>query len=43
LRGGAVLAALRCAFWIGVHLAQRGEMGGAGGWLGRAPRALPSG
>ena len=38
--GGSPLAALRCAFWIGVHLAQRGEMGGAGGWLGRAQRLL---
>src|SRR5207248_9779996 len=33
-------AALRCAFWIGVSLAQRGEMGRAGGWLGRAERLL---
>jgi DNA-binding CsgD family transcriptional regulator len=40
LQAGAALAALRCAFWIGVHLAQRGEMGGAGGWLGRAQRLL---
>jgi ATP/maltotriose-dependent transcriptional regulator MalT len=34
------LAALRCAFWIGVTLAQKGEMGQAGGWLGRAQRIL---
>jgi ATP/maltotriose-dependent transcriptional regulator MalT len=40
LQEGAPLAALHCAFWIGVHLAQRGEMGGAGGWLGRAERLL---
>jgi DNA-binding CsgD family transcriptional regulator len=40
LDAGAEPAALRCAFWIGVHLAQRGEMGGAGGWLGRAQRLL---
>jgi DNA-binding CsgD family transcriptional regulator len=40
LDAGAELAALRCAFWIGVNLAQRGEMGGAGGWLGRAQRLL---
>jgi hypothetical protein len=39
LRGGAVLAALRCAFWIGVHLAQRGEMGGAGGLARPCPAA----
>jgi DNA-binding NarL/FixJ family response regulator len=40
LDGGEALAALRCAFWIGVNLAQRGDMGGAGGWLGRAERLL---
>jgi DNA-binding CsgD family transcriptional regulator len=40
LDAGAELAALRSAFWIGVNLAQRGEMGGAGGWLGRARRLL---
>lgn len=33
-------AALRCAFWIGVTLASGGEMGRAGGWLGRAQRLL---
>jgi ATP/maltotriose-dependent transcriptional regulator MalT len=40
LDAGSPLPALRSAFWIGVHLAQRGEMGGAGGWLGRAQRLL---
>jgi DNA-binding CsgD family transcriptional regulator len=40
LDGGSPLAGLRCAFWIGVHHAQRGELGGAGGWLGRARRLL---
>ncbi|MGH2975908.1 MAG: LuxR C-terminal-related transcriptional regulator [Solirubrobacterales bacterium] len=40
LEAGDSLAALRCAFWIGINLAQRGEMGGAGGWLGRAQRLL---
>jgi DNA-binding CsgD family transcriptional regulator len=40
LDSGEGLAALRCAFWIGVNLAQRGEMGQAGGWLGRAQRLL---
>jgi DNA-binding CsgD family transcriptional regulator len=40
LDSGSALSALRCAFWIGVHLAQRGEMGAAGGWLGRAQRLL---
>jgi DNA-binding CsgD family transcriptional regulator len=34
------LAALRCAFWIGVNLARSGEMGRASGWLRRAQRLL---
>ena len=33
-------AAARCAFWIGMQLALRGEMGPATGWLGRAHRLL---
>jgi DNA-binding CsgD family transcriptional regulator len=37
---GESLAALRCAFWIGVTLASRGEIGRANGWLGRAQRLL---
>jgi DNA-binding NarL/FixJ family response regulator len=37
---GEALAALRSAFWIGVTLASRGEVGRAGGWLGRAGRLL---
>jgi DNA-binding CsgD family transcriptional regulator len=37
---GEALAAARCAFWIGVNLARRGEVGSAGGWLGRAQRLL---
>ncbi|HEX6115820.1 MAG TPA: response regulator transcription factor [Solirubrobacterales bacterium] len=32
--------AARCAFWIGVNLAREGEMGRAGGWLGRARRLV---
>ncbi len=32
--------AVGCALWIGLHLASRGEMGPAGGWLGRAERLL---
>jgi len=32
--------ATRCAFWIGMQLALRGEMGPATGWLGRAQRLL---
>jgi DNA-binding CsgD family transcriptional regulator len=37
---GEALPALRCAFWIAVNLAGRGEMGRANGWLGRAQRLL---
>ncbi|MGH2956380.1 MAG: LuxR C-terminal-related transcriptional regulator [Solirubrobacterales bacterium] len=40
LDAGEDLAALRGAFWIGVTLASGGEMGRAGGWLGRAQRLL---
>jgi tetratricopeptide (TPR) repeat protein len=37
---GAEVAALRCAFWIGVTLASHGEIGRASGWLRRARRLL---
>ena len=37
---GAHREAFRCAFWIGVTLARKGEMGQAGGWLARADRLL---
>ncbi len=37
---GDSAAAMRCAFWIGITLAQRGEMGRGGGWLARAARLL---
>lgn len=37
---GQPLAAVSCAFWIGIGLASRGEVGRAGGWLGRAQRVL---
>ena len=40
LAAGDELAALRCAFWIGVTLASHGEIGGASGWLRRAQRLL---
>jgi DNA-binding NarL/FixJ family response regulator len=40
LDAGQSLAALRCAFWVGVTLAREGEMGRAGGWLARAQRLL---
>lgn len=37
---GENLRAVRCAFWVGMNLALRGEMGPASGWLGRAQRML---
>jgi hypothetical protein len=37
---GEALPAVRCAFWIGMNLALRGEMGPATGWHGRAQRLL---
>ena len=36
LEAGQTLPAVRCAFWVGINHALRGEMGPAGGWLGRA-------
>ena len=40
LGSGETPRAVRCAFWLGIHLAFRGDMGGAGGWFGRAQRLL---
>ena len=37
---GETLRAVRCAFWLGMNLALRGEMGPASGWLGSAQRIL---
>jgi DNA-binding CsgD family transcriptional regulator len=37
---GEGLRAAYCAFWVGIHLVQEGEMGRAGGWLGRARRLV---
>ena len=37
---GERLRAVRCAFWIGINLTLRGEMGRASGWLGRARRLV---
>ncbi|HUF76795.1 MAG TPA: LuxR C-terminal-related transcriptional regulator, partial [Longimicrobiales bacterium] len=34
------LEAVRAAFWIGQHLAGRGELGRASGWFGRAARVV---
>ena len=40
LDAGEVLRAVRCAFWMGMNLALRGEMGRATGWLARAQRLV---
>ena len=40
LEAGETLRAVRCAAWIGLNLASRGEIGPASGWLGRAQRLL---
>ena len=37
---GEVHRAARCAFYIGVTYATRGEVGRAGGWFGRAQRLV---
>jgi DNA-binding NarL/FixJ family response regulator len=40
LDAGDALPAARCALWIGIHLAQKGDVGRAGGWLARAGRLV---
>jgi ATP/maltotriose-dependent transcriptional regulator MalT len=40
LEAGELEQAARAAFWIGMSLALRGELGPAEGWLGRAQRLL---
>jgi DNA-binding CsgD family transcriptional regulator len=40
LEAGEMARAVRCAFWVGVNLATRGEMGPASGWLARAQRLV---
>jgi DNA-binding CsgD family transcriptional regulator len=40
LRDGNRAGAVRAAFWLGVHLTIRGEIGRATGWIGRAQRLL---
>ena len=42
LDSGAIDRAARCAFWIGLRLAFRSEMGPATGWFGRARRLIES-
>ena len=40
VEAGQTQRGVRCAFWVGINLALRGEIGPAGGWLGRAQRLL---
>jgi DNA-binding CsgD family transcriptional regulator len=40
LDAGDGLRAAHCALWIGINLAQKGDMGRAGGWLGRGRRLV---
>ena len=42
LAEGRHRTAARCAFWLGFRLADRGEMGRATGWFGRARRLVAS-
>jgi DNA-binding CsgD family transcriptional regulator len=37
---GEPLRAVRCALWLGINLAIRGEPGSAGGWFGKAQRLV---
>jgi DNA-binding CsgD family transcriptional regulator len=41
LRRGMVDAAVRCAFWIGFHLQNRGDVAQASGWAARLRRLAP--
>jgi ATP/maltotriose-dependent transcriptional regulator MalT len=40
LDAGEAMRAVRCAFWVGINLALRGEVSRATGWLGRAQRLV---
>ncbi len=40
LEAGETRRAVRCAAWIGLNFASRGEIGPASGWLGRAQRLV---
>jgi DNA-binding CsgD family transcriptional regulator len=40
LDAGEGLRAADCALWIGINLAQKSDLGRAGGWLGRARRLV---
>jgi DNA-binding NarL/FixJ family response regulator len=38
VEAGMARPAFRCAYWVGLNLARRGDMGAANGWLTRARR-----
>ena len=40
LDAGEALLGARCAFWMGMHLSVRGDLGRASGWLARATRLV---
>ncbi len=40
LERGEIPSAVRCAFWVGINLATRGEPGLAGGWFARGERLI---
>lgn len=40
LSAGETMRAVRCAFWVGMQLSIRGEVGRGSGWLGRAQRLV---
>jgi ATP/maltotriose-dependent transcriptional regulator MalT len=40
LERGEIAPAVRCAFWLGLTLIQRGELARGGGWLARAQHLL---
>lgn len=40
LEEGSALRAARCAWWLGINLAMRGEMSPSTGWFGRAERMI---
>ena len=40
LDAGEELRAARCAFWVGMQLSVRGDLGHASGWLARAQRLI---
>ena len=42
LEEGSALRAARCAWWLGINLAMRGQMSPSTGWFGRAKRLIES-